>query len=163
MSCGAGNDLVLPDHPRSLIGPACERITLYDRHNALSVDTAPNPASVAERSARFRVDCPVSYALKPPPCSGVLRLRRAIGRDHPLLARGTFPAGPDERRDVSVTLTALGHRLASRSGGVRATVSLNGPRFRSQPRWTILLRVPRRPPAAASGFVLSWKAPRSPK
>jgi hypothetical protein len=143
MSCGAGKDLVLPDHPRSLISPGCELMTLYDSNDALSVDIAPNPASVAEWSARFRVDCPVSYIPNPPPCSGVLRLRRATGRHHPLLATGAFPPGPEEHRDASVTFTAFGHRLASRSGGVRATVSLNGPRFRSQPRWTVLLRVPR--------------------
>jgi hypothetical protein len=138
--CGRGRDFVSDPQAGELLGRRCESIRYAfgpEREDSLSF--SPHARTATAAAVAFRLSCP-SFELDDgelASCRGPLTLRDAGGR---LLGRGVVAdSGTRPSFGVRVPLTALGSRLVTRSGGVRATARIRG---RNLPRraWTIRLR-----------------------
>jgi Ca2+-binding RTX toxin-like protein len=107
------------------------------------------PALARPRFVRYRVGAVLGVEGEAVPTSGSVRLEEAFGRQR-LLARARFRAGGTL---VTVPLTALGRRLASRRRGVKSAVLLThkiapdaepeNPGGTVYLEWIIQLKVPR--------------------
>ena len=125
ISCGPGDDFVQIAQPAmnepEYMEPDCEAIDVVHRWWWLW----PHPTSATRRAVGFELACPWDGEFDDPEqvvaCAGTVRVRDRRGR---LLAHGGFPNGRWQARQVKARLTALGRRLASRLGGVRARVYL---------------------------------------
>jgi hypothetical protein len=144
MSCGVHRDRISGPSSEVLIDQDCETVI-----DPIGTTLAAYPRASARGVLRYRAGCPptpdfvVDEAITR--CVGTVRLHHA-GREDRLLGSGTFPARRRARRMVTLDLSSLGRRLASRRQGVRATLSVD---IRTNAwestviRWTIQLRLPR--------------------
>jgi Ca2+-binding RTX toxin-like protein len=146
--CGRGRDRIWGRRARDFVELACElvdttRMLPVRQRNGSYIAPAHLPAYPIRRrsSLTYPVDCGglggddvgIVYFR----CSGSVRLREASGRR--LLARGTIPRGT-ELLTARLRVTDLGHRLATRARGVRATLHVRGDNLPTA-AWTIRLKI----------------------
>ncbi len=144
-SCGPGRDSVLDPVGGELLEPHCDSAAFaFGPYGEDSIAFAPYPFFRSSRRVAFRTGCP-SYEGDDGEfraCTVAITLREASGARR-VLGSGRVSIRRESRVPpaVRVALTPRGRRLASRPGGVPATVTASG---RNLPRigWTITLRAP---------------------
>jgi len=124
IACGDGTDLVQPSSSLDQLDADCEQLYLV---HLFIYGMPAYPRQVGPSELDFRAQCPenIDDAVEAPVerCSGVVQVREARGGGR-LLATGGFPLGLWVSRSVSLRLTPLGRRLASRHHGVQAIIRL---------------------------------------
>jgi hypothetical protein len=133
IECGSGGaDTIYEPSGRDFLEPDCEWI-VFDEGVEL-----PAAGRVSGTRFLYRPRCPSAEdGVKLETCSGTLVLRETKGR-HRLLARRSFPERRWGTRRIVAPLTTAGRRLASRRGGVRASVTIQGAEWRGV-RWSLRL------------------------
>ncbi len=145
LTCGSGLDWIVRPRSQDLVDPDCESVQAPE----IGITHLPaNPGDAGRGFLRYHATCPDLDR-----CSGSVRIREASGAER-LLASGEYPprrwesVGVMSRR-IKLRLTPVGSRLASRRGGVRATMRVEirtrarGSTSSNALRWTIQLELDR--------------------
>jgi hypothetical protein len=129
LSCGLGADTVVNPVAREVIG-SCE--TLRYEHGVAGsgfalLELPPHPVIVLSRTVEFKIACTRYFTggKTHRACPRRISIHQASGRKR-LLGRAHITKRDRKEGTVTVQLTARGRRLANRSRGVLATMSLRG-------------------------------------
>lgn len=124
-----------------VLGRDCELVAVGYEEDELTGELLPaHPRPATARTLTFTVTCAFTEEGRARCGDGHLLVREARGR-HRRIAAGPLPSGHWEDRRVRARLTRTGRRLASRPGGVLATVRIGDYRPLGTMRWTIRLRL----------------------